>query len=657
MSENIEADADGVNPVSVKDLRKAMEQVSYSFAFIKREAEVLAIMEDALGFDDFTGKLRRPGDLTDAERVEAYYRLTGTTGDIPDAIDPAEASELLDARLRRNNAALAGEAIKSRPTVALEPGLLPRAIAKVERLLLMEAQEIENVKDRIFQRDGKLVRLSRNLLPPGVMYDDEYRENNALLITEVKPKWLANRLDRAICFVGRPAGKPKEGGKKQKPVPKSASAELCARMIEDNTRWRHPYLFGTIEAPTLRRDGTVLDSPGYDKKTGLFFDPGATVFPKVPPRLTRQDGLTAIKSIESLLVDFPFQDAPGYEGVSLSVAMAAILTGPVRRTLDIAPAFSVTAKEAETGKTELSKLIAGITTGRAVSGQPFSDSEEERRKSIGGNLRSGRPILFFDNADNVTIEGDFLEKVITLPSVTDRVLSMTEEYTAPTNCLVLFNGNHISVGGAMTTRVLLSRIVTDKPLSSRKFVYPDLFNYVVEHRPELVWAVLVALRAWLIHGERDESRATSRFQQWDSLIAQALVWYGYADPMRGGDELRDVDPVKEAKREVVRQWAMKFGDSTVSALDLQRAVEIRQAIAAARGRHEREITPMMVGKYVGTVEDVRLGLDWRVIRAPMTRERSSQWRLEYIGEGEAPSIQPDEATAKADFGAGDGEDA
>jgi hypothetical protein len=659
MIENKETDADGVNPVTADELRDVMRRVSYSFMVTKRSAEVQAILEDALGFDDFTAKMRDPIDLNDAEREEAFSKLNGTLqGLFVRGGTLQEADESLQARIRKSNAERAGEAVKGRPTVLLAADQLPRALAKFERLLLMEAKTIRNVQDRIFQRDGKLVRLSRNLLPPGVELDDEYRENNALLIKEVKPKWLATRLERTIQFIGASAGKPGADGK-PKMVPKNASTELCERMLQDDTRWRHPYLFGTIEAPTLRRDGTVLDSPGYDKKTGLFFDPGETVFPPVPPRITRDDGLTAIKHIEELLCDFPFQDAPGYEGVSLSVALAAILTGPVRRTLDIAPAFAVTAKEAETGKTELCKFIAGITTGRAVSGQPFSDSEEERRKSIGGNLRSGRPILFFDNADNVVIEGDFLEKIITLPSVTDRILSMTEEYSAPTNCLVLFNGNHISVGGAMTTRVLQTRIVTDTPLAQRSFQYPDLFQYVIDHRPELVWCVLVALRAWLINGEPDETRATSRFQQWDSLIAQALVWYGYADPMRGGDELRDVDPVKEAKREVVRQWAMKFGDSTVSALDLQRSAEVRQAIAAARGRHEREVTPMMVAKYVGTVEGVRLGLDWRVIRAAMTAEKSAQWRLEYVGQGDAPPLAPtadDESSAVRDFAPGDNDE-
>jgi sporulation protein YlmC with PRC-barrel domain len=166
---------------------------------------------------------------------------------------------------------------------------------------------------------------------------------------------------------------------------------------------------------------------------------------------------------------------------------------------------------------------------------------------------------------------------------------------------------------------------------------------------------LVALRAWLIHGKRDETRATSRFQQWDSLIAQALVWYGYADPMRGGDELREVDPVKEGKREVVRKWAMKFGDSTVTALDLQSNVEIRQAIADAREMREREVNTKIVGHYVTTIEGVRLDLDWRVIRQAKVKGEPARWYLEYTAEGEAPAVIEDD---ESDFGPGEnGEDA
>jgi hypothetical protein len=645
MSDKIETGTDGVK--TADDLRDIMGKVAYGYLRDMREAEVQAIFEEALGFDDFTGLVRDADDLTDSERAEAFKKLeVALSGPSEDDDDDDD----IQAKIRASNESRKGEANKARPTVELKSGYLPQAIARVERLLLMEAQQ-GAVQDRIFQRDGKLVRLSRNLLPPGTKFDDEYRENNALLISEVKPKWLANRLDRSIMFVGASAGKPVPG-EEPKRVPKNAPAELCARMIEDDTRWKHPHLFGTIEAPTLRADGTVIDRPGYDKRTGLFFDPGTTEFPPIPVRPSRAAGVQAMQMIEDLLCDFPFQDAEGYEGVSKAVALAAVLTGPVRRTLDIAPAFAVTAMEAETGKTELCKMIAGITLGREVPGQQFSNSEEERRKSIGANLRSGRPILFFDNADNVTIEGDFTERMLTMTSINDRVLTTTEEYTAPTNCLVLFNGNHITIGGAMTTRVLLSRIVTDTPLSFRAFNYPDLFRHVVENRPALVAAVLTALRAWLLHGQPDPKRATSRFKQWDSLIAQALVWYGYADPARGGDELREVDPVKEAKREVVRQWSAKWGDTTVTAADLQRCAEVRKAIAEAKECTEREVTPMRVGKYVSTLVGTRLDLDWVVVRQATAQGHEARWRLKWVGDGDSPALAPaedDAATAAADF--------
>jgi putative DNA primase/helicase len=639
MTDNVEGDVENVK--LVEHVRKLMAELSAE----RGKTAAMPILEDAIGLDDFTNKLRLTAELTPAELVEASFKLKAALERTNDDADD------LDAKIRKINDDLKGEVFKGRPTVLVTPSYLPRAIARTERLILNEAKTVKNVRDRIFQRDGKLVRLSRNLLAPGVAHDDGYRENNALLIVEVKPKWLANRLERTIQFIGPPVGKPKQD-EKPKSVPKNVSAELVARMIEDSTNWRHPHLFGTIEAPTLRPDGTVLDTPGYDKATGLFFDPGETVFPKIPNKPSFDDGVAAIQMIEELLCDFPFQDAPGYEGVSKAVALAAILTGPVRRTLDIAPAFAVTAKEAETGKTELCKFILGVMVGREISGQPFSDSEEERRKAIGANLRNGRPGLFFDNADNVTIEGDFMEKMVTLPFVTDRILTTMEEYTAPTNTLILFNGNHISVGGAMTTRVLLSRIVTDTPLAKRTFIYPDLFKYVVEHRAELVAAVLTALRAWLVHGVPEQGRDTSRFPQWDRLVAQALVWYGYADPARGGDELREVDPVKEAKREVVRAWAAAFGDKTITAVELQKHAVVREAIASARGRHEREITPTVVGRYVGTIEDVRLDLDWRVVRSASAHNKSAQWRLEFIGEGEPPPvIDSDDTTAVDDFGA------
>ncbi len=306
-----------------------------------------------------------------------------------------------------------------RPHVVLRPSFLPQAIEQVERHLLAEAKRINNVPDRIFQRDGKLVRLSRNLLPKGETTDQHFREHNALVIVEVKPKWLANRLDRSIQFVGPSAGNPAKKSDKAKLVPKNASAELVARMIEDSTRWPFPVLHSTIEAPTLRADGTILDVPGYDEATGLYFDPGDVTFPKIDPRPSRKAGLTALRQIEDILCDFPFVDAPGYEGVAKSVALAMMLTGVVRRALPTAPAFAVDANEPESGKTELIKVVGTLMTGREIAAHPFSDSEEERRKALGTAFMEGRPVLFFDNVDCL-IEGAALNMALTSAMFEDR---------------------------------------------------------------------------------------------------------------------------------------------------------------------------------------------------------------------------------------------
>ena len=56
--------------------------------------------------------------------------------------------------------------------------------------------------------------------------------------------------------------------------------------------WQLPVLKGLIEAPTLRRDGSLLDKPGYDPKSGLLYDPGDAEFPPFPEKMTKEAART-----------------------------------------------------------------------------------------------------------------------------------------------------------------------------------------------------------------------------------------------------------------------------------------------------------------------------------------------------------------------------
>ena len=272
-------------------------------------------------------------------------------------------------------------------------------------------------------------------------------------------------------------------------------------------------------------------------------------------------------------------------------------------------------------------------TGREIAGRPLSDNEEERRKALGTAYLEARPVLFFDNV--VTeIEGAALEMALTMPFFEDRKLGSHEGIVAPTNALTLFSANHLSVGGnGMTTRILCSRIVPNKTLEQRlrdgDFKHPNLIDYVIENRPQLIGAVLTALRAFIVHGQADMPPSISRFPEWGRLIGNALIWYGYRDPTRGGDAVRQNDPVKEAQGDVMRQWRRLFRRTPVTSAELCAPPEMRETFGAALGKRPNDLSSKEVSGYVKKMVGVRLDQPNVVEALPQRsgHHAPKRWRL------------------------------
>jgi len=516
--------------------------------------------------------------------------------------------------------------IAERPTVKIKPSLMHKSMARVQDILARERRKLKGgIHDPIFQRQGYMVRLSRNLLDPDAPPLKEY-ERAALHVIQIESPWLARRLDRTMQFLG------KQKDPDEPPPPINVPAVMISSLMADATNWNKqafPILHATIEAPTLRLDGTILDQPGYDVETGLHYDPADVKFPAVPKSPTHEQGKAACAAVEDVLQDFPFAD-----DVSKAVAMALLFTAPVRRTLDIAPGFGIDADDAEAGKTTLAKVAGAIMTGRDVAVKALPTKEEEREKTIGADLYASSAVLLFDNIDDV-IEGKSLDMVLTSPSFEFRLLGESRIIHVPTCALTIFTANKITVAGNLTTRVLVSRLVPDRPLAQRKFAYRNLVAHVIEHRPELVAAILTALRAYIVHGQADVVAAKiaadddDRFHQWSDLIRGALVWYGYADPQRGGDTLREADPIKECQREAIRQWAAQHDEKIVTAADLAKHHAIREAFAPLMKDQKRrgEVTGHNIGQLVPQLIGVRLGLGWQVEKLPGRRSRAQAYRL------------------------------
>jgi hypothetical protein len=187
----------------------------------------------------------------------------------------------------------------------------------------------------------------------------------------------------------------------------------------------------------------------------------------------------------------------------------------------------------------------------------------------------------------------------------------------------------------MTTRILVSRLIPDKPLKQRlmtgSFRHPLLIPWIIENRPKLIAAVLTALRAFVIHGPKDMPTSISRFQEWGAMIGNALIWYGYRDPTMSGDAIRKADPVHEAMRDVVSAWRQSFPEigQPVTAAMLMASPTVKETIGAATKIRIGDLNNMLVANYVRKLVGVSaLGLTCQVDNAADDRHsKAKRWRL------------------------------
>ena len=169
---------------------------------------------------------------------------------------------------------------------------------------------------------------------------------------------------------------------------------MVVKALEQRTgRYRFPVLAGIVNAPTMRADGTILDVPGYDAATGLLFDPSGETFPKIRTDPTRKHAQAALDMLLELLGGFPFAT-----DAHRSVALSAILTACVRRSLRTAPLHGFSAPVAGSGKSKLVDIASVISTGREAGVIAMGNNPEELEKRLVSLLLGGAAIAI-DNVE------------------------------------------------------------------------------------------------------------------------------------------------------------------------------------------------------------------------------------------------------------------
>jgi hypothetical protein len=275
------------------------------------------------------------------------------------------------------------------------------------------------------------------------------------------------------------------------------------RDIESLGSWDFPALAGVVEVPVLRPDGTVLDQPGYDQETRLYYHPAQGLqVPLIPDDPSPADIETAADLLADVLHDFPFED-----DASRANAFAAMITPILRPAINGPLALALLdAPQQGTGKSLLASTIALIATGRPASMMAAPDSDEEWRKRITATLYSGANVINIDNIEG-QLKAPSLASALTSEIWRDRMLGRSETLELPQRATWLATGNNIRLGGDLQRRSYWIRLDAKSatPWLDRKFKHPNLAEWVLENRGRIVAAILTLARAWV--------RAADRFRK------------------------------------------------------------------------------------------------------------------------------------------------
>ena len=205
----------------------------------------------------------------------------------------------------------------------------------------------------------------------------------------------------SICHMGlvdlfaQSANYLKYDGRSKAWLPMDPPKDMARVSLTHTGEWGFPTVAGIITTPTMRRDGSMISTPGYDPATRLYYVPDSRlVMPDILEAPTREDALQALSVLTQLLVAFPF-----VKDCDRSVALSGMISAVIRGALTVVPLHAFTAPTAGSGKSYAVDVIAATATGRIAPVMSAGKTEEEMEKRLGAQLLAGVPILFHRQPD------------------------------------------------------------------------------------------------------------------------------------------------------------------------------------------------------------------------------------------------------------------
>jgi putative DNA primase/helicase len=445
--------------------------------------------------------------------------------------------------------------------------------------------------------------------------------------------------------------------------------KLIEHIIEAK-QWDFLTIVGIINTPTMRKDGSLLTTEGYDPATQLWFkSSGDVTLPPIPDTPSKEDALRALALLDELLEEFPFDG-----GIAHSAALSALMTPVLRGALPVAvPIFAIIATEPRSGKTYLVHLIATIATGHTPVPAAGAEKPEEMEKRIETAALSGRPIMHLNNLPNgMVVESVALAQLCTEGMVSIRKLGRHEEGVCDCRATTTFlNGNNIVIAADLVPRIVMSRLDPQLEQPENRTFKGDPIEQVRADRGKYLAAVFTIVRAYKAAGcPPQEHKVVAGFEAWSRLVQQPLIWLGKQDPYGSMDELKALDPKQEELRALLGVLRKYFkADAIFTVADCWQKAEETEFVGTSGSRWQhtnQDLREVMTDQY-GKVDQRSFGKKlmrhrdricdgWRVeVVTDSKQTRVSVFRLRQVWATDAQSEtaqpgQPQEASPREDRG-------
>jgi hypothetical protein len=469
----------------------------------------------------------------------------------------AEYKTLLKQHIGEQRMAEIQAAAKERVLVEYEPDQLNKMVNIVDSALVQGA-------DISYVRYGGI--------PCYVLYEKSFANNNSSAPKPViKPHTQATMtllIDKHVSFY--------KTDSKGLPTSIKVPKEIVQSILE-NPNTQAQTVFGVVSHPVINQAGIISHQEGIDTNTNLILMLNGQEFPPVSDHPTQDDAKEAIGYLQDTFLDEisfakTHSDISGGYGLNTLIAISILLTGFVRKIIDIAPAFVITASTQGTGKTTLARICHLLITGNDMPVHSLGGSHEESEKQILAILMSSPAMVVYDNQfDGSQVISNTLSRATTSATITGRFLGKTQEISVPTNTVFVITGNNLTISSDLLRRILLLTLHSDLERPENKtYRVKDVVRHCVEHRPEAVKACLTIIKAYLDSGAALESSDIkgSGFPEWDRMVRFPILWATGVDILDAMELSRNESEEDNAMTGIIEGILSLYGTEKFKSRDL-----------------------------------------------------------------------------------------